>query len=170
MLKNDLETRRISRMGSLITPPRCADGAIAITRVSLVPGAGASIKQKVVAQGNTSRTPTNGPALLLSFADGTDLARDAFSSPHHRVSRSAPRPVQAAPLRQPLGIGLRKRAVGLEGLDALWRGADGVDRLTGDGEAAKPRRTERRARLAVGKAMHRHVQDIGQHRKPKPRP
>src|SRR4051794_22641424 len=116
MLKNDLETRRISRMGSLITPPRRADGGIVISPASRSVPCAWRIKQKAAAQGNSSRMPTNGPAPLLSFPGGTDLEHNAFSSPHRRApsgARSAPRPVEAAPFREPLGIGLRKRAVGL---------------------------------------------------------
>src|SRR6202790_5479506 len=58
MLKKDLETRRISRIGSLIVPPpRRADGANAfLTRVSFAGSTSLLIKQKSAAQGNIEET------------------------------------------------------------------------------------------------------------------
>jgi hypothetical protein len=53
-----LETRRISRIGSLIVPPpRRADGAnVFLIRVSFAGSAGLLIKQKSAAQGNIEET------------------------------------------------------------------------------------------------------------------
>src|SRR3954454_21170410 len=125
MLKNDLETRRISRMGSLITPPRCADGGIAISPASRWSPARVQALNKRLWR--RAIPPACRPTVRRCFyLLQTEPISRVMPFLRHIIAYRAPRPVQAAPFRKPLGIGLRKRAVGLEGLDAVWRGADGV--------------------------------------------
>jgi hypothetical protein len=56
MLKKDLETRRISRIGSLIVPPPPALSRRYFFRISFAAQRGLLIKQKAAAQGNTEQT------------------------------------------------------------------------------------------------------------------
>src|ERR1700676_3157395 len=86
MLKKDLETRRISRIGSLIVPPpRRADGANAfLTRVSFAGSTSLLIKQKSAAQGNIEETSgCLADATNWGIAFGTLAAR---GSPSQKTS------------------------------------------------------------------------------------
>jgi hypothetical protein len=96
MLKKDLETRRISRIGSLIVPPpRRADGANAfLTRVSFAGSTSLLIKQKSAAQGNIEETSgCLADATNWGIAFGTLAARDSpFTKDVPPRSRGAMRP------------------------------------------------------------------------------
>src|SRR5258708_4310516 len=103
MLKNDLETRRISRIGSLIVPPpRRADGANAfLTRVSFQGSASLLIKHKAAAHGNMGETSGRlTDATNWGIAFGTLAARCSPLHKRHTFAvsrRDAPESCQGSP-------------------------------------------------------------------------
>src|SRR6266700_653990 len=154
MLKKDLETRRISRIGSLIVPPWRAFP----TRVLFERAARACALNKSRRRRAISRKARGGSPLQQILR--------SLSGP---VPELAPRPVQSAPSGKPLGVSLCERMLGFECLDAPRGCADRFDRLAGDSQPPQSRRTKGCPRFTLGKSMNRNIENICQHRQPEPR-